>query len=318
MRVHYADDLRGAIADRVFELSALERYGLVDDLWGAVTSGASAASDFLRFAESFADEDDLAVWQVVLLGLGWCDRFVEGETRERLRAFVRRLVAPALDRLGWEAREGDGDRMRALRGALLQGLGVLGEDPNAAAMAREFEGEARAGKPVDAALAAAAVSVVAHHGDAEDYGRFVAWSNEAPTPQEQLRYLFALPMFPDADQLQATLRATTDGGIRTQNAPFVLAYATIGRDLGPVAWAFIKAHWNELCERFPSSLVIRMADGVRYLSTPELAADARAFFEAHPIPQSAKGLQQVLERQSVAVALRRRATPDLEAFFAPR
>ena len=85
--------------------------------------------------------------------------------------------------------------MRALRGALLQGLGVLGADPNAEAAAREFEAEARAGKPVDASLAAAAVTVVATNGDAADYERYWAAYLDSPTPQEQYRYLFALPLF---------------------------------------------------------------------------------------------------------------------------
>jgi hypothetical protein len=58
-----------------------------------------------------------------------------------------------------------------------------------------------------------------------------------------------------------------------------------------------------------------MVDGVRFLSRPEDVAAAAAFFERHPIPQSAKTLQQTLERQRVAAALRERATPDLTAHF---
>ena len=157
VRVRYEGGSLERLTERLHDLGALERYSLVDDHWAAVTSGAAAASEFVTAAARFGDEDDLAVWQVLLTGLGWCDRFLEGEPRERLRAFVRRLVAPAMDRLGWEADADEPDRIRALRGALLQGLGVLGADPNAEAAAREFEAEARAGKPVDASLAAAAV-----------------------------------------------------------------------------------------------------------------------------------------------------------------
>ena len=58
-----------------------------------------------------------------------------------------------------------------------------------------------------------------------------------------------------------------------------------------------------------------MAEGVRYLTLPEQVTEAEAFFAEHPIPQSAKMLEQMLERQRVAAALRERATPDLEAYF---
>ncbi|HEY6566477.1 MAG TPA: M1 family metallopeptidase [Actinomycetota bacterium] len=315
VRVRYQGDLLERLTGRLHEVSAVERYGLVDDRWAAVSSGAAAASSFVEFAASFADEDDLAVWQVMLQGLGWCDRFVEGEPRERFRAFVRGLVAPALDRLGWEAREGDADLARTLRGALLQGLGVLGADPNAEAAAREFEAEASAGTAVDPALAAAAVNVVAATGDEQDYERFWDRSMGAPTPQEQLRYLYALPLFGDPALLDRTLQACLSGQIRTQNAPFVLAHCTINRDLGPRSWAFIQEHWEQLVGAFPTSLTMRMADGVRFLTESAEVEGAHAFFATHPIPQAAKSLEQMLERQRVFAALRERATPDLAAHF---
>ncbi|MGZ8614589.1 MAG: M1 family metallopeptidase [Actinomycetota bacterium] len=315
VRVHYEGGLLERLVERLRDVAPLERYGLVDDHWAAVSSGAAPASEFVAAASRYGDEDDLAVWQVLLQGLGWCDRFLDGEPRERLRAFVRRLVAPAMDRLGWEADADEPDRVRALRGALLQGLGVLGADPNAEAAAREFEAEARAGKPVDASLAAAAVNVVAASGDAGDYEHYWKAYRESPTPQEQYRYLFALPLFHDPALMDRTLEATFGEAIRSQDAPFVFAYSLINRDLGDRAWAALRERWSEAEARFPSQLTIRMAEGVRYLTRPEQVAEAEAFFGEHPIPQSAKMLAQMLERQRVAAALRERATPDLEAYF---
>ena len=315
VRVRYEPALLERLVERLPEVSPLERYGLVDDHWAAVTSGAAPASEFVAAASRYGDEDDLAVWQLLLQGLSWCDRFLEGEPRERFRTFVRRLVAPAMDRLGWEADADEPDRIRALRGALLQGLGVLGADPNAEAAAREFEAEARAGKPVDASLAAAAVNVVATAGDGSDYDHYWRTYRESANPQEQYRYLFALPFFRDEGLFGRTLDAAFGDDIRSQDAPFVFAYSLMNRDLGEQAWQVLRDRWNEADERFPSQLTIRMVEGVRYLTTPEQVSDAEAFFEEHPIPQSAKMLEQMLERQRVAAALRERATPDLEAYF---
>ena len=316
VRVRYADALQDRLTDRLPDLTPLERYGLVDDLWAAVAAGSASASAFVRFAERFGAEDDLSVWQALLQGLGWCDRFLDGEPRESFRAFVRHLVAPALDRLGWEAREVEPDLARALRGALLQALGVLGADPNAQAAARELEAQSRAGEVVDPALAAASIAIVARNGAMDDYERFGERVATADTPQEQLRYLYALPLFPEEEAMQRTLTASLDGEIRTQNAPFVLALATVNREHGAEAWSFVKEHWDELYARFPAPLIIRMVDGVRFLTLPEQVEDAATFFASHPIPQSAKGLAQTLERQRVAAALRARAGADLAERFA--
>jgi puromycin-sensitive aminopeptidase len=315
VRVHYATDLLDGLTEHLGDLSAPERYGLVDDLWAAVAAGSAQASAFVRFAERFGEEEDLAVWQAVLQGLGWCDRFLDGEPRERFRGFVRRLVAPALDRLGWEASREDADRTRSLRGALLQALGVLGADPNAEAAARELESESRAGKPVDPALAAASVNVVATLGGPEDYERYVEMADHAVFPQEQLRYLYALPLFRGEAEMDQTLAAALNGGIRTQNAPFVLAFATLNREQGDQAWAFMRSRWDELNAKLPGGLIIRMVEGVRFLTRPEQVEEARDFFASHPVPQSGKGLEQMLERQRVMAALRERATPDLTARF---
>ena len=90
VRVRYAVALQDRLTGRLHDLTPLERYGLVDDLWAAVMAGSASASEFVRFAERFGEEDDLSVWQALLQGLGWCDRFLEGEPRESFRAFVRR------------------------------------------------------------------------------------------------------------------------------------------------------------------------------------------------------------------------------------
>ena len=72
-------------------------------------------------------------------GSRWCDRFLDGPPRERFRDYVRTLVRPALERLGWDPRTEDGELDRELRGDLIRTLGVLGDDPETQAMAREAE-----------------------------------------------------------------------------------------------------------------------------------------------------------------------------------
>ena len=56
------------------------------------------------------------------------------------------LVRPALGRLGWEPRAEDSDLDRELRGDLIRTLGILGDDPETQAMAREVEALSRAGR----------------------------------------------------------------------------------------------------------------------------------------------------------------------------
>ena len=184
------------------------------------------------------------MWQLILTGLSWCDRFLEGEPRDRFRDYVRSLLRPSIDRLGWEASSDEPDLVRALRGTLAQSLAVLGDDPEAKAQMRELEGEARGGGDVDAHLASAAVQVVATNGDGDDFARYWQMVHDGVTPQEQLRYLYALARFRDPELFDSLLASTLTDDVRPQDAPFLLATATTNRDLGDRAWRFIAEHWD--------------------------------------------------------------------------
>jgi puromycin-sensitive aminopeptidase len=316
VRVWYDEVLAERLAgSAVRALSPLERYALVDDAWAAVVDGSTTASSFCRFVEGFKDETELPVWQLILTGLGWCDRFLEGDARERFRDYVRDLLRPAIERLGWEASSDEPDLVRALRGTLAQALAVLGDDPEAQAQMRELEGDARGGGDVDAHLASAAVQVVATIGDAGDFGRYWQMVQDGATPQEQLRYLYALARFRDPDLFDRLLASTLTDDVRPQDAPFLLATATTNRDLGDRAWRFIADNWEEELARFASSNIISLASGARFLSLPEQQAAVEEFFLTHPIPQAGLMLDQTLERQRIYVALRERAEKDLAQAF---
>jgi hypothetical protein len=168
---------------------------------------------------------------------------------------------------------------------------------------------------VDPSLAAASVAIVAAGGTREDYERYLEAVREARTPQEELRYLYALPDFRNALLVDRTVGMALTGEIRSQNVPGVLARAMANRDHGDRAWAFVKEHWDEIVSRLAPTTVVYAADGVRFLTHPEQVEDAASFFAAHPIPQSALQLRQILERQRVNEAFRNHATPELMGAF---
>jgi puromycin-sensitive aminopeptidase len=316
LRVGYDGALRERVWSHALDaLASIERFGLVDDTWAGVVAGGVPAAEYLGLVRGLTEETDLHVWQSVVGSLGWFDRFVDGEPREALRGYVRELLRPAFDRLGWEPGPDEPDLSRSLRGALVTALAILGHDPEVIARARELEEAAGAGGPVDASLAAAGVAVVAATGGPDDYERFLARSREAPTPQEQLRYLYALADFRDPELEDRTLVMALSDDVRSQNAPFLLARAIANRDAGERAWRFVKERWEEANRRLPPNTIIYLADAVRYLTTPEQEADVQGFFAEHDIPQARKMLKQVLERQRINVAFRRRVTPQLAANF---
>jgi puromycin-sensitive aminopeptidase len=198
--------------------------------------------------------------------------------------------------------DGEGELRAKLRGLLVGMLAVLGNDADAQSKCRALLDD----PSTDPELMAAATSAVAAVGTDADYERYVAAFHAATTPQEQLRFLYALAEFPEAHQIERTIEFAFSSQVKSQNAPFLVLRAIANRWHGELAWSILRRRWAEANTLFPSNTIVRMIDPVKLLTRPEVAADVQSFFAEHPIPQGAKTLDQVLERQRVNTAMHAR------------
>jgi puromycin-sensitive aminopeptidase len=314
VRVAYDQVLRSRlVGTTVGQLTVVDRYNLIDDAWNAVVAGRLHAQDFLEFAVGFGDERELAVWQAIGVGLRGVGRLLDGAAYQAFQGRVRTLVAPALDRLGWEPASGEDDLTAKRRGLLVGMLAVLGNDADAQARCRRIFEEGAGRDEADPELVAAATNVVAAFGTASDFDRFLDGFRTADTPQEQLRYLYALGEFPDARLVERACELAFSGEVKTQNAPFLLNRCISNREHGRLAWTLVRQRWAEANDRFPGNTIVRMIDPVKLLNKPDEVADVQSFFSEHEIPQATKTLDQVLERQRVNAALREREQGVLSA-----
>ncbi len=313
-RVRYAPDLLDALLAGLGDLTALERYTLIDDAWASVLAGNLEAAQFVTTTERFVDERDLSVWERIAGGLSILDRLVDGDARDALHGRIAALVGPVRAELGADARPGDDDRSRTLRGVLLQAAALLGDDGAARERAAELLDRFLAHPPsVDPSLASPALSVCATLGDVALHGRLAEAFREAANPQDRQRLQLSLARFRDPEALQRTLELTLSGDVRTQDAPYLLGETLTNRDNGPMAWAFVAAHWDQIEARFPANSLARLVGGVRSVRERALADEIRAFLDAHPIPQGDKQVRQHIERMGVTVALAERESARFTA-----
>ena len=307
-RVAYDRALRERITPDVLDsLETIDRFNLVADAWASVIAGRLAALDFLALAESFGNETDLAVWQAIDAGLRGCDRLVDDSSRPEFARRVRALTAPALGRLGWERTQSEDQLTSQLRGLLVQMLGVRGADPDTIVRCADLFTRGLADPAaVDPEVFAAALAVSAAQARPEHYDACLAAFRAAATPQDAVRFLYALADFDDADLVARTVAFSLTGEVKTQNAPFVIGRAIANRVNGRVAWDLLRQHWADANERFPTNTIVRMVDPVKTLDQDQDVRLAAAFFAENPIPQGAKTLAQILERQAVNAALQSR------------
>jgi len=317
-RVRYTPALHRGLAARLDDLDRLERFNLLADTWAVVLGQRADVTDFLLLAEALGHDDDPDVWALVTGALSLLDRAVDEDTRALLSSYTRALLAPVLTRLGWDARPGEGPRLATLQAQLIAALGTVGRDLDVRAEARRrYDATRRGEMTLDPDLISAVLSTVASSGGNEEFEDFLEHYRRPATPQEEMRYLYALAGFPDAGLAARTFElALTE--VRTQNAPFVVQLLLANREAGPSTWARVIEHWDELVARIPANILPRMLSGVTSLCRdPELVREVRTFVHAHPLSIGQRTVDQTLERLTInlsfALALHDTAVPVLRA-----
>ena len=302
----------------VAHLNPVERFGLVDDTWSLTLGGDVALEDYMALVEGYASEDDVSVWQRVIGSLSFIDHVASDDVRPALGHHIMELTASARAALGAAAVPGESPRDAQLRGALFAAAGTL--SPERSDVRAETVDQARSylesGDEVDAELLSAAMKVVAANGTEDDFNRFRSAFENASSPQTEIRNLYALPSFPGVEQIDIVTDMAVSGEIRSQNAPFVLARGMMNRAHGQRVWHKITQNWDDINERFPTSTIVRMLEGVRWLTDEETASDVQAFFADRPIPQGQKQMDQHLERLSVNVSFQKTVQRDLPGIIA--
>jgi puromycin-sensitive aminopeptidase len=315
-RVGYAPALLDRLTADLAVLAPIERFGLLSDCFALTQAGDLGAEAFLDLTGRFRDETDRNVWAVLIGALAYVNRAIDDDARGDLEAFVRDGVGPAARRLGWTPRAGEDELTRQLRGDLLRALGVLGDDQEVQAQARELFARYRADEhAVDPNVLPALIAILARAGGEADYAEFLERFRHARSPQEEQRYLYALAAFRQPELVTQTLRRTVDAEIRSQDAPYVVRAMLGSVWARGLAWEFVKGHWETMRRLYPPSAFRRLFEGVSALVRPEWEAEVRAFFPAHGIELGGKILEQYLEQLRVGVRFREREAARIAAYL---
>jgi puromycin-sensitive aminopeptidase len=316
-RVRYSQELLNRLSANFYDnLSAVERFNLVNDTWAAAQAGLVSMVTYLDLLQLFRNEQDHNVWTAILGSCHYLYRLLDASQRPALQAFLRRLLTPIVQKLGWSPQAGEHELIGQVRGELIGALGVLGDDPEIQAEARScYEQYKKDRNAIDRNVVPALVSILAHIGGAAEYQEFTANFKAAKTPQEETRYLFALAAFRPADLFERTLQLTLNGEVRTQNAPYLMRSILLNTDGRERAWAFLKEHWEEMGRQYPDNSIVRRCEGLISLVAPQLEADVVEFISTHPVKQGAKTMEQHLEKLRVAVAAKQREAANIETYL---
>ena len=297
--------------------TALERFVLLDDAWAALLRGDATGAEVASLLRLVAwRETDPSVWRRIAQSVRELRRLwgIDDERAASLANEVAQAplgrVSQMIDALSGSDRAGQAldadrtERWRDLRGILTSMIGIVGNDADARTRAHELfmmqPNDARALPDADATLLAAALDIVAATGTASDHAIIETRWRTSTNPQDTVRYLYALADTPLADRFDHTLELSIDD-VRAQDSAYVLRRALAHPRFGGRAFKFISSNWDAVMDKVPSSAAVRMLEGIRSVTDPDLAASITTFMAEHPTPSGERVLAQHLERMQINV-----------------
>jgi len=321
-RVNYPPDewdrLRRAVA--AGELEARDRLGLQNDAYALTVAGYLPATSFLELTSAYKDEDDTTVWQGISDSLvGFESLIADRPYLESFYGYARDLFRPVVARTGWGPKKGEGHLDALRRMTVLARLGHYLDKPVLDEAGKRFASYLQDSASLPPDLRAVVYGLAAQEADEATYETLWQLEQKSALQEEQVRLLIALTRPRRESLLRETLARALSDAVRFQDAPIVIrgvatSRPSVGRDL---AWAFIKANWDELYRRYsPSGFLIRgLAAVPETFAGTDRARDIEAFFKAHPSPGVRRTVKQVMEKIRVNAAWLRRNDKDLATWF---
>ena len=300
------------------EFTPAERIVLVRDAWSAVRAGQQPIGDFLHLAEALQSDRNNVVLRQIDRQLDYIGKYVVVESdQSQYQAWVRGLLSPIFQEVGWQPTAGEDENRKALRSAVLYTLGYTGRDPQILSTARELALK-ELGNPsaVDPSIVDAVFSLAASNGDASLYDQIVAHlkTPNAP-PQQYNRYLYSLADFTNPALLNKTLDFALSPNVRSQDSLGLIASVMDNPAGEKLAWSFVESHWDQISKVMGGYNTGGLVATTGSFCDAGLRSDVQTFFSKHPVPDAERSLRQAQESMNYCIDLRTQQSPALSAWL---
>jgi alanyl aminopeptidase len=298
-------------------LSPRERYAYLLNAFALLQGGTLPGVDYMRLLASFGDDPHPAVVDAVVDGIFALDAYFVGEDlRDPYALYVRRVLSPALDRIGLDAKPGESPTTTSLRPALFRALADFGRDEELRAYARAAAERYLRGEDVEASMVGPVLRVAAFEGDAKFFDALQERFENVTVPGERGRLLGALGAFRDPALRARALEYTFSGKLKPQEHYTIVQSVGVVPEQQDEVWAWAAKNYDRMIAALPPFYVIYypwMASGC----SQERLDSAKAFFAgpAHAPPGTETELKKMAATVVECIGLREREGPAVRDYL---
>jgi aminopeptidase N len=127
-RTNYPAERLKKLGEARAQLTVEDKIGLIGDAYANSVSGFGSTAGLLALVERFQDESEYLVWSQILANIGNVRSVFSGsdDISEALRKYHLKLITPAVEKVGWEFKDGESFLVGQLRASLILSAGVVG------------------------------------------------------------------------------------------------------------------------------------------------------------------------------------------------
>jgi aminopeptidase N len=319
-RVQYDDASLKPLVAHFAEFGPADRVNLLGDQFAMFLAGRAPLDTYLNMLPALKGETDIAVWQDTLTHLRALDHLSRGSaSRPAFRAFARGLLRPEFDRLGWDAKPGEGFLDSRLRPGVIDALGEFDDAEVNAEARKRFD--AFVANPASLApdLREPVLTMAGHHADQAIYDKLRKLGEDASGTEEKLRYFGAMAAAEDPKLIAETMAYATTGQIPNGRIPMIIRIAGRDSDNPDEVWRQMLPHQADIRKHLTDESQNMLLPAAAYSSSS--SAVARALLAA-PESHASIGAKIMAARAADAVntqaQLQQRAAPALAAWLKTR
>ena len=322
-RTSYGAEGLGALgaAVRNNHLTAVEQTSLLEDVWALVRLNQENISSFLSLGQDVTRADIGPAIETIATRVNYeSDHMIDDSQRQAFERWVRQLLRPVADKLGWNPPSQERDERHELRAAVLYTLGTAGRDPEVLREAgRRVDMYLGSAGTLDPSLFNTALQLAAVNGDAALYERYLERARGAGgrggRAGEAIAFRSALAYFADPALRTRTLAFVTSPDVRTQDSPGMLAGLLNRPEAAPDTWEHMKANWDTLQRTGVFQGMRTIIRATNNFCDQTTRNDLDQFFKTHPIGGNERLANQSLETIDRCIAMRTYQAKNLTDFL---
>lgn len=303
-RVRYTDELLNRLRAPIesLELPPADRLGIQGDAFALARAGMLPTTHVLSLLSAFKNEENYTVYSDLSANIGDLATVVSAtDYYPSFTRYAASLYENIVNKVGWDAKEGEGHLISLLRTLVLGAAGKYGHAATIAEAQKRFAKFLDDRSSLHADMRGAVYRIClanAPEGDDSVYESVLRIFRETDLHEEKERCMRALGASSDPKLLQKTLEFAMGSEVRSQDTVFVIAGVAANPKGRELAWKFVQEKWTELFTRYDGGFLLsRLVQTTSAdFTTEEKAKEVEAFFAVNKAPAAERAVKQSVEK----------------------